>query len=237
MGFLCLVLRLGGQHGGGSQLIKASIIAAKLAVTGACFWYLARNVDFGEFLGAARTLNASWTALAVLVLMLELPLIAVRWCWIVDLLGQNQERISRAPMIAITLIANFFAQVMPNIAADTIRAWMLRQHGHSWGRGLASVMIDRGVGIACLLAVGFVVLLFPSSQAALGGQRAVALEFFGLLLAIGARLPDLCAAIRGPPAALTLHGVGRTPRAQYASGSARASRRHDYLEPWVSPCI
>jgi glycosyltransferase 2 family protein len=185
MGFLMSSSAVGEQHRGSSRLIKAIIVAAKLAVTGACFWYLARNVDFRELLGAARTLNVSWTALAVLVLMLETPIIAVRWCWIVDLLGQNQEQISRAPMIAITLIANFFAQVMPNIAADTIRAWMLRQHGHSWGRGLVSVMIDRGVGIACLLAVGFVVLLFPSSQAALGGQRVVALEFFGLLLVAG----------------------------------------------------
>ena len=114
--------------------------------------------------------------------MLEIPLVAVRWCWIVDVLGHDHDRIKRVPMIAITAIANFFAQVIPNIAADTIRAWMLTQHDYSWRRGLVSVMIDRGVGVASLIAVGFVVMLFPSSLTALGGQRIIALGFFGTLL-------------------------------------------------------
>ena len=161
---------------------QVPLMAAKLTVTGFCFWYLARNIDFHEFIGAARTLDARWTAIATLLLMLEIPLVAVRWCKIVDVLGHDRDRVKRVPMIAITAIANFFAQLVPNIAADTIRAWMLAQHDYSWRRGLVSVMIDRGVGVGSLIAVGFVVMLFPSSLTALGGQRTLALEFFGTLL-------------------------------------------------------
>ena len=182
MGFLMFSSAGFERHRGSARSTQVALIAAKLSVTGLCFWYLARNIDFAEFIRAARTLDARWTVLATVLLMLEIPLVGVRWCKIVDALGHGRDPIKRAPMIAITAIANFFAQIVPNIAADSIRAWMLAQHDYSWRRGLVSVMIDRGVGVASLIAVGFVVMLFPSSLTALGGQRTIALEFFGTLL-------------------------------------------------------
>ena len=196
-------------------------MAAKLTVTGFCFWYLARNIDFREFIGAARTLDVRWTALATLLLMLEIPLVAVRWCKIVDVLGHDRDRIKRAPMIAITAIANFFAQLVPNIAADTIRAWMLAQHDYSWRRGLVSVMIDRGVGVASLIAVGFVVMLFPSSLTALGGQRIIALGVFRHASHRDRGLFGSCTNIRPVSRTLALHSMGRKTCAPYTSRLAR----------------
>ena len=164
---------------------QVGLFGAKLAVTCLCFWYLARNIDLSELLRAGRTLDLLWTSLAVLAFIIEILLVGLRWCKIVDALERGRERIRRGPMIAITLISNFFAQVVPNIAADTLRVWMLTQLGRGWRQSIASVMIDRAVGVAALIAIGFVVLQFPSALAALGGHRVTVMASFGAMLAAG----------------------------------------------------
>ncbi len=175
----------GKGHRGLPRLRQVGILAAKLAVTGVCFWYLARNVDPRDLVRAAGTLDLRWAGMASLLLILEIPIVALRWSRIVDALEGDRTRIRRRPIIAITAIGGFFAQVMPNIAADTVRAWMLTQLGRGWGQSLISVMIDRAVGVAALVAVGLVVLLFPSALTALGGHRDVAIELFAGLLVAG----------------------------------------------------
>jgi hypothetical protein len=174
-----------GEHRISLRPGQLGIFAAKLAVTGLCFWYLARHIDVGEFLRAAHTLDLRWTVLAIILLMAQIPLVGLRWCSIVDALGGDRDRIWRGPMIAITAMSNFFAQVLPNIAADSIRVWMLTQLGRGWRLAIVSVMIDRAIGIAALIAIGFVVLLFPSALTALGGYRVTIMEIFGAMLVAG----------------------------------------------------
>ena len=175
----------GGENKIGLTPAQVGLFAAKLAVTCLCFWYLARNIDLSELLRAGRTLDLLWTSLAVLAFIIEILLVGLRWCKIVDALERGRERIRRGPMIAITMISNFFAQVVPNIAADTLRVWMLTQLGRGWRQSIASVMIDRAVGVAALIAIGFVVLQFPSALAALGGHRVTVMASFGAMLAAG----------------------------------------------------
>jgi uncharacterized membrane protein YbhN (UPF0104 family) len=160
-----------------------AILPAKLIVTGLCFWYLVHTIDIAGVMRASRTLDLGWTSLAVLAMMLQVPLFGSRWHKIVDALGRRREPIRFGPVVAIAAISNLTAQVVPNIAADTARAWMLTQLGRSWGQALISVMIDRAVGIAALVAVGLVTLLFPSALSALGGQRGLAIAMFGAILA------------------------------------------------------
>jgi uncharacterized membrane protein YbhN (UPF0104 family) len=62
---------------------------------------------------------------------------------------------------------------------------MLRKLGRGWREAIASVIIDRAIGIASLFAIGFVVVLFPSALTELGGRRLVFVLFFGLTLAAG----------------------------------------------------
>jgi hypothetical protein len=58
---------------------KLAIVAAKLLVTGACFWYLWRQIDVSQVLSAVPLLDFRWVAFATLVMVLEIPLIALRW--------------------------------------------------------------------------------------------------------------------------------------------------------------
>ena len=47
-------------------------------------------------------------------------------------------------------------------------------------------MIDRGVGVGLLIALGFVILLLPSGLSALGGYRNLVLTIYGSLLVAAA---------------------------------------------------
>ena len=55
-----------------------------------------------------------------------------------------------------------------------------------WRAALTSVMIDRAVGVAVLIAFAFVILLLPSALTALSGYRDLMLFVFGAALVVGA---------------------------------------------------
>jgi len=87
---------------------------------------------------------------------------------------------------AATSVGLFFAQVLPNVAGEGIRAWLLVRLGSNWRTAVTSVVIDRAVGVGLLIVLGFVVLLLPSGLTALGGYRDVVLIVYGALILAGA---------------------------------------------------
>jgi glycosyltransferase 2 family protein len=170
------------SRGGGVG--KIAIFAGKLLVTGACFWYLSRQINLSQVIAAIPWLDFRWAALAVLLVVLQIPLLGLRWCAIVDALGARDRCLTRTVMIEITAIAVFFAQVLPSVAGDGIRAWLLARRGRDWRNAVISVVIDRAIGVGLLVALGFAILLLPSGLTALGGYRDVVLVVYaGLLLA------------------------------------------------------
>jgi uncharacterized membrane protein YbhN (UPF0104 family) len=165
------------------RLRKIFGLLGKLAITLLCFWYLARGADFAEIVAASRGIHPGWAALAVLLVTLQLPLVGMRWACIIDRLQGGNAPIPRPPVIAISSAGIFFSQVLPNLVSESVRIWLLTRLGRSWRLALLSVVIDRGVGLGTLCGIGFIVLLFPSALAALGGFRNTALALFGTALA------------------------------------------------------
>jgi glycosyltransferase 2 family protein len=171
------------RSGHWARLKNAGAFLLKLAVTCISLWYVARQVNVGDFKRLLGTLDFAWAALASLVLMAETPLVGLRWRAILNGLQSGVGRIPAMPIVAITAITVFVAQILPNVAADGIRVWLLARTGRSWRQGLPSVVIDRGLGVFCLIVIGFVTLLFPSALAALAGHRPMVLGLFGLIIA------------------------------------------------------
>jgi glycosyltransferase 2 family protein len=165
---------------------KVAIIAAKLLVTGVCFWYLSWQIDLSQVFSSIPLLELRWAALATLMVMLQIPLVAMRWREILHVLAAIDQRVTNTAIIAITAIGVFFAQVLPSVMGDGIRAWLLVRLGCDWRSAVTSVVIDRGVGAGLLIALGFVILLLPSSLSALGGYRDLVLMIYGALLLAGA---------------------------------------------------
>ena len=104
------------SRGGATK--KLAIVGVKLLVTAACFWYLSRQVDTGQVLSAVRGLDFRWAAFATAVVMLQIPLVELRWCNIVDELAARSKRITPTIMVAVTAIGMFFAQVLPSVAGE-----------------------------------------------------------------------------------------------------------------------
>jgi hypothetical protein len=128
-------------------------------------------------------LNFRWAAFAVFVVVLQIPLLGVRWCNILDALAVRTARVTAVATIAVSAIGVFFAQVMPSVAGERVRAWLLVRLGCDWRSSVTSVVIDRGVGAGLLIAIGFaILLLLSSSLTALGGYRELVLVLYGALL-------------------------------------------------------
>ena len=171
------------SRGGGRE--KIAIFAAKLFVTGGCFWYVSRQIDLSQVFSTIPLLDFRWAGFATLLIMLEIPFGGLRWRNIVNSLGESDKRMTRAAMTAATSVGLFFAQVLPNVAGEGVRAWLLVRLGSNWRTAVTSVVIDRGVGVGLLIVLGFVVLLLPSGLTALGGYRDVVLVVYGALTLAG----------------------------------------------------
>jgi glycosyltransferase 2 family protein len=172
------------SHRGGAE--KVAILAAKLLVTGGCFWYVSRQIDLNQVLSAIPLLDFRWVAFVTLVAILQIPLSGLRWYNIVDALAARDKQMTLTAMSAATAVGVFFAQVLPSVAGEGVRAWLLVRLGSDWRNAVTSAVIDRGVGMGLLIALGFVVLLLPSGLTALGGYRDVVLVVYGTLLLAGA---------------------------------------------------
>ena len=162
---------------------KAALVAIKAAVTLGCLWYVARQVEFAKIAAVAGTLDIGWLALAELVVMLQIPLVALRWNEILAALAAHRQRITA--MIAVTAIGQFFTQVLPNVVGDGMRAWLLARLGSGWRNAVTSVVIDRGVGVGLMIALACGILLLPSALTALAGYRDVVLVVYGAMLMAG----------------------------------------------------
>jgi glycosyltransferase 2 family protein len=161
---------------------KIAIVAAKFLVTGACFWYVARQIDLSDLLSAIPLLDFRWVAFATLIVMLQIPLLALRWRNILSGLGACNERMTRTAMIAMAAIGVFFVQVLPSVMGEGVRAWLLVRLGCGWRAAVTSVVLDRAVGVGVLIAFGFAILLLPAGAIALGDYRDPLLVAYAALL-------------------------------------------------------
>jgi glycosyltransferase 2 family protein len=184
------------SRGGGIE--KAALFAGKLLVTGACFWYVSRQIDLRQALSAIPTLNVGWALAGVVIAMLQLPLLGLRWRNVVEGLGVRGARMTRSAMIAATAAGAFFAQVLPSVAGEGVRAWLLVRLGCDWRNAVTSVVIDRAAAVGLLIAMTFVILLLPSGFTALGGYRTVTLAVYGALLVAGGSVLLLAPSLVGP---------------------------------------
>ena len=177
-------LSLPRSHGG-NRLRKALVLAVKFFVTAACFWYVLRRVNLGETVRALPTIDLRWMALAVFVGALQIPLLAARLEGIVNSLGRPPARFTYPASISVTAICAFFGQVVPGLVSEGIRVWIITRFGYNLREAFSSIVLDRGVGVAVLVAYVIVILCLPSPLAGLLGYRDIVLIIFCTALGIG----------------------------------------------------
>ena len=176
---------------------KLAIFGVKLAITCGCFWYLFRQVNAEEILRETANLDYRWFIAAAITVTAQMPLVALRWSWITNALEPQRPPVPIGAILAITMIANFVAQILPNVVGDAVRVWMLSKIRTGWSKGLIGVVIDRGTGVGVLLVIGFVTLLSASEFTAFAGFRKILLLVFGALL-LAASIGLICARFFAP---------------------------------------
>ena len=161
---------------------KLLTFALKAVVSCVLLYFAFSHVKFdvvGQQLGH---LNYGWLAAAILILIAQLALGALRWQRIV-LHGEAPDAppftIARA--LRYGFIAGFFNQTLPStVGGDAVRIWLLGRDQGGWQVATYSVLIDRMVGV--LVLASLVIVCLPWSFALIGdtaGRSALLVIGFG----------------------------------------------------------
>lgn len=144
---------------------------AKLAVSVALLWLVAREIDLAGLSAHFAHLRYPLTVLAVVAMILQLLVASLRW-----------QLILRSLTFALPLrrlwrhcwIAQCFSQALPSaIGADVIRVWLIHRDGVTVRAGFVSAVLDRVLGLCGLVVVVIVAMLLPSGVSADPHARVV----------------------------------------------------------------
>ncbi len=133
----------------------------KVLLSGLILFWLFRSVHLSKTLFAVSDVNVALLALAVLCQAASNLVAGLRWCLTMKILD-----IEEPPVFFVKSFfkGTFFNQVLPgSIGGDGIRMLDLRSCSHSISDAVEGVIIDRGIGLLCLLAVCFLAT-FPASH-------------------------------------------------------------------------
>ena len=132
---------------------RSTRIALTLVLTGVALAYLVWKVDLGTTIDVLLDADLAWFALAVVIMVGTVPLMAVRWRWLLRAQGIDD----RMTWLTRTYFTSYTAgQVLPTaIGGD---AWRVvetsRRHPGRRGDITAIVLLERGLGGAATLALG-----------------------------------------------------------------------------------
>jgi hypothetical protein len=143
------------KNGGLARTLRSSLFWIGLLVTG-LFTYLAvRDVRLGEASEALRSSNYWWLLPSLAVLAVFVVIRALRWRYLFT-------RATRPPLRAVTdalLIGYLFNNILPARAGEVARVVALKQQaGTSRAETAATVVIERGYDVLCLLVLLFATL-------------------------------------------------------------------------------
>jgi uncharacterized protein (TIRG00374 family) len=179
----------------------------RLAVSAAILVYLGSAVDVGETARAVVRIHQGYLALVLFLVACDRAVMVLRW---VLLLRASAVPVSAGEAARIFLISSFVGSFLPaGVGGDVARAYGLSQSTRDTSKALASVAIDRVLGIVALVTMGIAGLLATASAVTdwrVGASVALLLTAcFALLWA-----DHVIAAVM--PAALVEHPVGRRLR-------------------------
>jgi hypothetical protein len=129
-----------------------------LVLTIAAVAYIVSKIDFGTTVDILADASLAWFALAVAIMLGTVPVLALRWGWLLDAhaIVEGVPWLTRAYLVAYTA-----GQVLPtSLGGDAVRiAETVRRHPGTTAVVSGTVLLERGLGGAATVllgAVGFV---------------------------------------------------------------------------------
>lgn len=193
----------------GPTSAKASVglVFRILIAVGLTAWIVYKSHP-GDIAGTLR--SATWPGIAVALLLLipDRVLMAYRWIALLGPIGARRPRFST--ILRIFLVSTFVGTFLPgSVGGDAARAWSLTREGVPAAESLASVMLDRLLGVVAIFlsaAIGLALAPDLLGDAALTALLAVtgAACAFALAVVFSTTLDDWLRRIvrRWAPAAI-----------------------------------
>jgi uncharacterized protein (TIRG00374 family) len=126
---------------------KALSLFIKAAVSGVLLYFTLVAVNIGAVKDRLANIDASWIALGLLALLLQVFMQATRWRKIVIRCG---AALALAKAFRFNMIATFFNQTLPSsVGGDAVRIWFIGKESN-WRTGAYSVLLDRAIGVVAL---------------------------------------------------------------------------------------
>ena len=126
----------------------------RLVVTVAILAYLATRIDMGEAVQATAAISTPHLVLVLMMVALDRAVMILRW---VLLLRASGIDISTAGAARLFLVSSFVGSFLPaGIGADAARAYGLAKESTTGSEALASVAVDRLLGVASLVLMAII---------------------------------------------------------------------------------
>ena len=128
--------------------------AIRLVITVAILWYLSTRIDMAGALRAIAAISLPHLGLVLALVALDRSVMILRW--ILLLRGAGID-VSAAAAARVFLVSSFVGSFLPaGVGADAARAYGLSRQNTTSSEALASVAVDRLLGILSLVAMGAV---------------------------------------------------------------------------------
>jgi uncharacterized membrane protein YbhN (UPF0104 family) len=126
----------------------------RLAITVAILAWLATRIDMGEAARATAAISTPHLVLVLMMVAVDRAVMILRW---VLLLRASGIAISTADATRLFLVSSFVGSFLPaGIGADAARAYGLAKESTTGSEALASVAVDRLLGVASLVLMAVI---------------------------------------------------------------------------------
>jgi uncharacterized protein (TIRG00374 family) len=192
----------------GSALFRLAVAAG---LTGYILW----RSDPAAVLAAAAGLDWRPVGVAVLLVLADRALMAYRWVALLCTI-ETDRRPPMAPLMRVFFVSTFVGTFLPaSIGGDIVRSYSLARLNVDAGDAVASVLMDRLLGVASIFLMAVAGLWLARD---LAGNRAVVA---GLVAAGGACAAALLLIFSAPAGRMAARIVAALPFDSVRRGSAR----------------
>lgn len=178
--------------------------AVRLAIAVGLTAYLLWRNDVGAIARAASSVQARWVLLACALVVLDRALMA--WRWLALLRPVTSPPPPVGAVLRVFFVSSFVGSFLPaSIGSDAARAYGLRNHSVPGSAAVASVVMDRALGVVAILLVGLVSVVALTVPAPLGvhvvllagGVASLALAAVIFIDPVGHLVARACARLPG----------------------------------------
>ncbi len=146
--------------------------------------YLLYRSNPSQVAAALAGIDWTWLGAAVALVFADRALMALRWIWLLSPIDAA-KRPPFGTLMRIFFVSTFIGTFLPmSIGSDAVRSWHLAEGGVPMSQAIASVLMDRVLGILSILIAAALGLLFYPELA--GGQWVMTVFVIAAMSTTGA---------------------------------------------------